>query len=293
MKRYRVILVLLAILSAGCEQPSEIELKRDPRQSMLEVVPVKVPDSLVAVTSVDTSAVLPDDQVNYWGRFVIHHVTLDGGPLNMTSFAYSSVFLSDSSVRFASRFVGFNGLNLGVLALNGSSMVEVPHRIRVRFASAPDTLLIRGVEYVADLSSSHIPNHAYTWTSTSLRFGRFDVSVRSPDRLAIQSPRGGGVYSREKDLPLQWTGSNGKMTIVVSAFDRVSKRSSPLLELRSRENTGSAVIPSSFLKQLPRRQDFVFTFILSNRKDASVIQSQAGRVLVQAASVYNCYIQLP
>jgi hypothetical protein len=292
MKRFLIILALTTVLLAACQQPSDIELQGDPRQSMLEVVSVKVPDTLVTFSAVDSCAILPDDQMNFWGRFVILRVTLDGGPGYASSFAYSNVLVSDSSIRTASRIMGFNGMDLGVVTLNGSLMVEVAHRIRIRTPFAPDTVLVRGVEYLADLSSSYVPNQLYTWTSTSLQYGRFDVSVRSPDNLTVESPKGGSIYSRDKDLALRWTGANGKVTIIISAFDRFSKRSFPLLELRPRENTGRALIPASLLRQLPRRQDFVFTFILSNRRDASVVQSQGGKVLVQAASVYNSYIQL-
>jgi hypothetical protein len=292
MKRFLIILALTTVLLAACQQPSDIELQGDPRQSMLEVVSVKVPDTLVTFSAVDSCAILPDDQMNFWGRFVILRVTLDGGPGYASSFAYSNVLVSDSSIRTASRIMGFNGMDLGIVTLNGSLMVEVAHRIRIRTPFAPDTVLVRGVEYLADLSSSYVPNQLYTWTSTSLQYGRFDVSVRSPDNLTVESPKGGSIYSRDKDLALRWTGANGKVTIIISAFDRFSKRSFPLLELRPRENTGRALIPASLLRQLPRRQDFVFTFILSNRRDASVVQSQGGKVLVQAASVYNSYIQL-
>jgi hypothetical protein len=292
MKRFLIILALTTVLLAACQQPSDIELQGDPRQSMLEVVSVKVPDTLVTFSAVDSCAILPDDQMNFWGRFVLLRVMLDGGPGYVSSFAYSNVLVSDSSIRTASRIMGFNGMDLGVVTLNGSLMVEVAHRIRIRTPFAPDTVLVRGVEYLADLSSNHVPNQLYTWTATSVQYGRIDVSVRSPDNLTVESPKGGSIYSRDKDLALRWTGANGKVTIIISAFDRFSKRSFPLLELRPRENTGRALIPASLLRQLPRRQDFVFTFILSNRRDASVVQSQGGKVLVQAASVYNSYIQL-
>jgi hypothetical protein len=292
MKRFLIILALTTVLLAACQQPSDIELQGDPRQSMLEVVSVKVPDTLVTLSPVDSCAILPDDQMNFWGRFVILRVTLDGGPGYASSFAYSNVLVSDSSIRTASRIMGFNGMDLGVVTLNGSLMVEVAHRIRIRTPFAPDTVLVRGVEYLADLSSNYVPNQLYTWTATSVQYGRIDVSVRSPDNLTVESPKGGSIHSRDRDLALQWTGANGKVTIIISAFDRFSRRSFPLLELRPRENTGRALIPASLLRQLPRRQDFVFTFILSNRRDASVVQSQGGRVLVQAASVYNSYIQL-
>jgi hypothetical protein len=288
-----VLLSLAAVFAVGCEQPSAIELKRDEQESALEVVPVKVKDSLLAVASVDTGAVLPDDEVTYGGRFLINRVTLDGGPGYVASFAYASVLVSDSSIRFASRFVGYSGVNLGIVTLNGSPMVEVPHRVRVRFLAAPDTVLTRGVEYLADLSSSFVPNRQYTWTSTSLRFGRFDVSIQSPDLLAIQSPRGGVSYSREKDLLLLWTGTNGKLRIIVSAFDRPTRRVLPLVELRPKVNTGKALIPSSFLKQLPRHSEYVFSFILANRREEAILQIPSGSVLVQAASVYNCYLLLP
>jgi hypothetical protein len=46
------------------------------------------------------------------------------------------------------------------------------------------------------------------------------------------------------------------------------------------------------LQQFPRASHYVFTFILRNRKEIGFAQTQAGKVLVQAAEVYNSYIEL-
>jgi hypothetical protein len=292
MKRGLILLGLLLGLAAGCEQPSDIELNSDPQQASLEVIPLKVPDTLVAVSPIDTSGVLPLDQLDFWGRFLVHHVTVDGGPGNRASFAYSSVLMSDSVVRSGGMTVGFSGISLGMLTVNGIPMVEIPHRIRLRRLLQSDTVWTSGVEYLADLSATYAPDADYIWTSNSIRYGRFDLSIRAPEDLAVLKPVGGTIYSRDRDIPLAWVGGKGVLTIILSAYDRVTKRVHPLLELRPNRNTGRALIPSSLVRQLPKRQDFVFTFILSNRREISLTQASRGRILVQAASVFSTYIQI-
>jgi hypothetical protein len=292
MKHTASLLALAAVLAAGCQQPAEVELKPEPQVSPLEVVPVTIPDTLVMPKSVDTLAVLPHDQMKFFGAYLVNRVVLDGGPANTATFAYSSVFVSDSVIRYSSRNIGYYGVDLGVVTLNGSLMAEVPHRIRLHRPTVADTVLVRGVEYLADVTQTHAPNRLFTWVTTSLQFGRSEVSILSPDDVRVLSPAGGSIVSRDRDLPLRWTGSSGRLTIIVSAYDRIARRTFPLLELRPRLNTGYAMVPATLLRQLPQKGTFVLTFVLSNRREMTSAQAKGGMVLVQAASVYNSYIEI-
>jgi hypothetical protein len=83
------------------------------------------------------------------------------------------------------------------------------------------------------------------------------------------------------------------MTIIVSGIDLLQKRVKPLVELRAKANTGRAVIPGKLLRELPGYRYVVFTFILGNRKETTIVQPQfAGTIVAQAASIYNSYVQL-
>ena len=80
------------------------------------------------------------------------------------------------------------------------------------------------------------------------------------------------------------------MSIVISTFDPVTRKTRPLLQLRSRANSGRALLPAKILQQLPQLQRrFVFTFVLANRRE---VATGTGRVLVQAASVVNRFVEL-
>jgi hypothetical protein len=70
---FTVLLALLlgALVLAGCKQPTDIELKPDVADDNLELNAVVLPDSHIAVSSVDSSAVLPYDQVRYDGLFAV------------------------------------------------------------------------------------------------------------------------------------------------------------------------------------------------------------------------------
>ena len=124
-----------------------------------------------------------------------------------------------------------------------------------------------------------------------MTMGSVSVSIRTPDNLTVQAPLGGAVIPRDQDLTLRWKGQ-GTISIVLSRYDRTTNKSTPLLQLRPTLNSGHAVIPAKLLSQLPLRRDFVFTFILSNRKETTVVQQYSGKILVQAASIYNTYVSL-
>ena len=292
MKQTLLFAVLIGLLLVGCQHPADVELQLEQNTTELEILPIVRPDTLLVTNAVDSTAVLPSDQMSYVGQFVVNKVTLDAGPGKVDSFAYARVFVSDSTVRFLFRQVGYNGIDLGAVLLNGLAMAKVPHQIAVRSLLLRDTVLTRGVEYLGDLSHTYEHSVPYTWSAPSTSSGALSVSILTPDRLNVLSPRGGGVFSREKDLLLWWRGGGGQLQIIISIFEPLAKKSIPILELRSRVNTGKALLPASVLRQFPRTSFYVFTFILSNRKEMGFIQAQAGRVLVQAATVYNSYIEL-
>jgi hypothetical protein len=121
----------------------------------------------------------------------------------------------------------------------------------------------------------------------------FTRGIRTPDQLVVESPRGGTVVSRQADLELRWRGAQGSLSIIVSAYDTSTRKAKPLLELRPRDNTGRAVVPAKFLRELrPLHRYFVFTFVLANRDQMDLPIPRAPRVLLQAASVYSTYIEL-
>jgi hypothetical protein len=292
MTRSLWILLVAGGLLAGCQQPADLELTNDGETTSLEILPVALPDSLIPTSSVDSTAVLPMDQVRYRGQFLVTRVTLDAGPASSASYALSRVLVADSTVHFMQREVGGNGVDLGPVLLNQQLMLKISHRITVKRLLLRDTLIVRGDEYVANLSDTYQPGITYTWNAPLSPAGALSVSIPAPQRLFVESPRGGLVHSREKDLFLRWTGGGGKVQIIVSVYDPEKKRSIPILELRPRTESGRALLPASVLKQLPQGPWFVFTFVLSNRKVVTLAQNAVGGVLVQAADIYNSYIEL-
>lgn len=282
----------LVLLLGGCQHPAEVQLKPEEYQTDLEVRAVLIPDTAVTTSSVDSIAILPVDQLNFSGSFLVNRVKLDAGPGKVDSFAYSRVLMADSAVRLGNRLLGFSGLDLGAMSMNGSLMLRLPHRVLLRRPFIRDSVLIRGVEYASNLAGTYQPNQLYTWTAFTSAYGRIEESIRTPDDLTVQSPLGGSMVPHDRDLIVRWNGGNGKLSIIVGRYDPAARKSSPLLEFRSRANLGKAVIPARLLRQLPHPSYYVLTFILSNRKEVEPTTGYSGKILVQAASVYNSYIEL-
>jgi hypothetical protein len=292
MRKITIISVMAALTFGGCQQPTDVKLLSEPNTTDLEIVPVAKPDTLIASTPVDSAAILPSEQAAYYGQFLLSSVRLDAGLGKVDSFASSHVILADSVVRYFVRQVGFYGVDLGPVLLNGVPLVRIPHRITLVSTSVRDTSLSGGVEYRGDLTQSYRSNTQYTWTAPLSPFGALSIGIRSPDALKVLSPAGGSIIPRTQDLLVKWTGGNGNLRIIVSTYEPLTKRSIPVLELRPRTNTGSGLIPASMLHQFPRGPFFVFTFILSNRQELTAIQGTVGKILVQAASVSNSYVEL-
>jgi hypothetical protein len=291
MAKLMVLTLLLAAGVAGCKQPPEVELTADENVTNLEVFPVVLPAGDIEVTAVDTIGVLPDEQVRYAGSCVINTVTWDGGT-GAKRTAYSRVFIADSGVRTLGRLVGFSGLDLGLVRLNGNLMLRSPHRIPVGQLFGQDSALVRGVEYLADLTTTYQPDLQYTWTIPLHLAPALVVTTETPDELKVVSPAGGTIVSRARDLHLRWTGGKGRLSVILGVFDPLQKKSRPLFELRVKANTGHAIIPAKFLAQLPAQRLLVFTFILANKKEIVQVTPLSGKLFVQAAAIHNSYIEL-
>lgn len=291
MKRLLVVVSLFALVIGGCKHPSEVELVDETANTNLEVFAVSLPDSNIATASVDSTGVLPDEEVKAAAAFLINAVTWDAGSFKR-SIAYSRVFFADSVARLSSTAVGFVGRDVGSVVLDGALMVKVPHRIPILRPVLSDSAIVRGVEYLADLSSSYQHDHAYTWTVINRLQPVLTVGERTPEALNVLSPRGGAIHPRSSNMPIVWNGGKGKMTVIISYYDVLKKRTRPLIELRVRTNNGRGVIPSKLLSQLPAGTTFVLTFVLANKTVTTVTQPVAGKVLSQAAAVYNVFVEL-
>jgi len=284
--------VLLLLILGGCQQPSDVELTQEEYEADLEVRSVVVPDTHVVLIPVDSSAVLPEDQLEFRAFFLLNNVTHDAGGIRR-SFSYSRVYAADSAIRFMGRTVGFRGMDLGNMRLNGVPMIKLPHIVRIKRGSQPDSLVLGGFEYLQDLTGQYQPDQPYLWSASTPGMGTISQGIRSAGNLIVHSPAGGSVVSREKDLALRWTGAGGHLSVIISSFDPWTNRTRPLLEFRSRANSGRALIPGKLLRELPRQHPYyVFTFVLANRVDTVVLQGYSGRVMVQAASIYNSYVEL-
>lgn len=292
MKRYFFIAAMVGVMLEGCQQPADVQLQPDTLTASMEIFPVVTPDTPAKTAPVDSSAVLPADQMAYYGLILLHSIILDAGPGRVDSFAYSRVLVADSAVKFLIRNVGFNGVDLGPVLLNGAPLLKIAHTIAVPILSVRDTILTRGVEYVGDLTQTYRPNQTYTWTAPLSTVAMLNIAINAPDRLSVQSPAGGSAVPRNRDLLLQWRGKNGQLRVIISTFDQLTKRSRPVLELRPRSDVGQAILPATILRQLPGNPYFIFTFILSNKREVTILSGQTRIVLVQAASVYSSYIEL-
>ena len=291
MNRLSCAFLCVVLFAAGCRQPSDVELVSEENTTNLEAYPVVLSDTNFVAISVDSTGVLPDDQMRFNGSFVINAVTWDAGDV-LKSIAYSRVFVADSTVRVLNRLVGFQGSDIGTVSLNSNLMLKIAHRISLSSIFNRDTAIVRGVQYLADLTGSYQPDHLYTWVVTNRLVPVLTVALETPEHLSVISPRGGTTHLRSRNLPIQWTGGKGKMSIIMSVYDPVRKRTRPLLDLRVRTNNGRAVIPSKLLTQLPSGTTFVLTFVLANKKESQILQPVPGKILAQAAFVYNSYIEL-
>jgi hypothetical protein len=283
------VLLLTALALAGCQQPSEITLKPAEDDTNLEIFTVAQPESTFAAASVDSSGMLPEEQMRFGALFTVTHVRYDLGDGRPTSYSYSRAFVADSIISVNSSLAGFRGRDIGPVLLNGRLMLKIEHRLLNLLAGRRDTIR-SGVEYVANLGGEF--QHLYTWRANPPQLGPIDESIVAPDTIVLHSPRGGSSIPRDKELLLQWKpGGGGAMSVIVSRYVEARRGFVPLAEFRARVNAGSAIVPPRILRQFPVGL-YMLTFIQANRRQEIVVNQYSGKLMLQAASVYNCLVGL-
>jgi len=290
MNRVPAIVASLIVAFAGCKQPTEIELKpADPGNDAVVAV-VQPIDSTAPSLPADSIAILPADASEYAGMILLSSVTYsDTNGIRYGAFSW--VYFADRDRPFrilpATPVLGYYGIPLLSLALDGNTMVRDPHYVRGVLSGREFKW---GWEYSLDLTPGYQPNHTYHWQSAADSIGSVDAQIASPDNLVVQSPAGGSKVSRTSDLTLRWVGS-GDLTIIISKLTE-GGRTQPVLTVKPSRNIGHLVLKASLLQLLAKDKPVWFTFVLANRDASISVGGYNSSVLVQAASVYNTYVEL-
>ncbi len=293
MKPGVFIVFLAVVLASGCQHPTEVKVQTDGSVDPIVVSPISVPDTATYQGQLDSVAVTPEDQKHFGGFVLVTRATFDVGATVVTK-TWSTVMFgsSDSTVQDGGKTIGYFGLSLGPSAalsfirVNGLLMLPVIHSVRVSAGTK-----VAGVEYYRDLSSILTRfDTTFVWRATNDVLGISDVSIEAPPHLNVKSPRGGSILSRDKDLSLEWTAS-GKVTIFLNRYDPILQRTWPVMQIEPEGDHGRSVLPAKLLHALSRGY-YVMTFTRVNRKVGIPVARYPQSVLAQAASVYNCYVEL-
>jgi len=284
MKKEILLTALFALIIAGCQKPTEVQLVNE---SVFDVENVEEPDPTIERTAVDSTALLPKEQQKFAGFIELVSVRTDKGLGVESKIGARVVF--ESRTRFVvdtttgrKKYYGFR---LGVVRVNNERMFE-RERIARNLAS--------GFEYVFELPN-YEPLRRYSFTATRAiidSVGEFTVSVEAPENLAVQSPVGGQRILQNKDLELRWSGK-GNLSFIISTVQIQNNqiRIIPILNVRAKKNEGRATLPRKILEVLPKG-NYVFTFVISNRDERATVGNFRGKVLVQASSIYNVVVGL-
>jgi len=291
MKRFITCIGILCVVVAGCQRRDAVVVDPGDNFPPLEATSLPGGESKDAISSVDSNGVLPSDAANFSGFLLVNNVTYDAGN-GVHSDAYAAVYFGDydKPLLYNTRTIGYYGIEVPGITINNLPLLRIPYRLRYADFVRDTTF---GFVYLRGLNATYQAGTDYFWQApVQTSMGSFSAQIRTPDNVRVLSPAGGSVLSRDKEILLQWIG-NGDINIVVSVWNPVNGKTRAILNLRPRLNQGRAAIDPRLLQVLPKDQRFfVFTFILANRHDRLEVGQFHGKILVQAASVYNSYVQL-
>ena len=282
MKSLIATISLLALLLVGCQKPTEVQLVDDATFDAEQVVE---PDPTVSRSSVDSTGLLPKDQAKFAGLFMVTSVKTDDG-FGIVSSTSAYTVLENRSLVFLDslRRKRFKGVFLGQVSVNLFPLASIPRIVGGDSA---------GFEYFRFLPFTARTRYVFAGGGPGSDVDRFAVSVDAPDNLIVHAPAGGTQVTRGKDLHLQWTGQGEIFGLVMSALRLEGNqiRRIPILAFRQKKNLGHGKLSKTILDSLPRGA-YLLTFAISNRDEIQTVSRFQGKVLVQAASIYNVRIDL-
>jgi len=299
MRNLAVLICVSFLCQVGCQKPSPLTVEPPVAQpaGSLSVTIVANPDTNIAVNSIDSVGVLPTDQTNYSGLFLVNNVKYDYGHGAIPAASVSAYFGDRNRPLVVNgKIIGYYGIDLmpsaiTPLKLGGIPMIRYPYRIHIGDRDTTFGFTYRAPAYFLAMIQ---PQTRYDWDDPgpdTTRLLPFKDSVVTPGDLTVLAPQGGSILSRLKPVELRWKG-NGNISIIVSTYNILTGKTRPILQFQPAVNTGEAVIDPSVLQLLPRTRYFVFTFIIANKGDRQLGGlSPSDRILVQASSVYNSYLQ--
>ncbi len=274
-------IVATLLFFVACEPPGEVRVREE--SSGVEVTSLVRTDTSFGVSPIDTSGLLPGDELEYPGSMILNHVRVDAG-FGVQSFSFARVFIGDSSrpIPGSGGTIGFHGFHLGTIKLNNVPMIERLHRL-----PGIDPVIIAGFEYFGGPNFSYVAGQTYTLSGDSVE--TLGLSIDAPELITVKKPEGGSTINLDQPLELEWV-SEGEIVIVISRVVRLGIVR-PMLYLKPLRN-GYAVVSEKVLQLLPRNGTYILTFIRSNRKEVTVERPLfQGTILVQAASVHNTVVQ--
>jgi hypothetical protein len=294
MNRPVSFLILLALVTAGCQHPDEVHLTPGPDDATTQMEINSIVADSTGHGVGDSSTVLQqNDQTRFGAILSVQRIVDDyvaATVRNVGRVEFSSVVFTDRSrpVLDSIQHYGYWGLQLATVKLNSLSMTQVRHLIHVPVVGNVPA----GYEYFRLLNGTYQPGQLYTWTISIGGTDSTSFSVTAPKSLSVQSPVGGSRIPRNVPLDLRWTGT-GNLTIIVSQYFPLLKKSKPLFSIVPAINAGHLIVPPRVLELFrARAQYLVFTFMLENRNVPAGVTAYPGKVLVLASDVYNSYVEL-
>jgi hypothetical protein len=297
-----LLLASFVVLLGGCHDKTPLEVTSSQPADDLEVASLQPSiETSLAKSTVDTTGVLNTEQSKYFATMLVSGVKYDVGSVRRTV-SYSSVAFSDKNhpVELDGRRLGFRGIDLGRVQLNGMDMIGVQRYLHLFSFPIPggrDTAV--GPLYVLanrdgrDAKEFNFRgNSKFQWdVSGGIPISSFSVATQTPDEITITSPRSTSTISKNEDLRVHWTGKPESFRIVISAL-RASDIQ-PILQINIKKLDGNITIPAKILGLLPTDTfpTFLFSFI-SSRTREYVVSAFSEKVFVSASSVHNVVLTL-
>ena len=294
MKSVFIILLLTTLVLFGCQHPTEVQVVDPVQPDPVQVTPVAV-DTTTYQSLLDSAAISPEDQTRFFGFMLVTSTQDDNGGVVATR-TVSNVMFTDPArpLRMDGKTFGYWGLNIRPvvatpLTVNGHAMFPIQHWIR----TGPLLRVAFGVEYYWAATGNPRFDTTYTWKASTDSIGLVNLSIDAPRPLTVSEPKGGGIYSRNENMTLRWTGAAGVL-IYLSSVNQFTNEARPLMMFQPLGSSGRAVISANVLKALPLNRHYVLTFVLAHRKEnpGLATSSFSASMLAQAASVYNCYVEI-
>ncbi len=299
-RRYKYLIVLLAIIKFGCTEPAPTELyvPEVPSDAQVDIeVLSPEPDLYVYQNGYDSIGYVAPTPTN---KAIINlsgiRNTYRNYTLKRTSAFALFIDKNEKALTPDGRTIGYLSRLIGKVSFNNVSAIPLLRRVKYKWDGAVVDTLLGWVHYYAQKNGTSplfpFPYNSFVGFKLEPIVGN-DIlfNMPTPEEIIGQVRIHGTRRDKNLEIKLKWNATHtGTIELVVGGINRNEISPFPLYKIRVKDNGGIS-IPNSLIRTFPfdRFNQMVISFV----RQKFAVDPNINDQIIVAQSIHNIKIDVP